>query len=71
MLENTDFKGITAIERISEKVVETLVANDGFSEEQATDFFYSSQTYLLLSDISSGYFKKSWQEIYEVLKKEL
>lgn len=71
MLEHSDFKGITAIERISEVVVENLVANDDFSEKQATDFFYNSQTYLLLSDVNSGYFKKSWQEIYEMLKKEL
>ncbi|MDR1023022.1 MAG: DUF3990 domain-containing protein [Prevotellaceae bacterium] len=71
MLEHTDFKGITAIERISEVVVESLVANGDFSEKQATDFFYNSQTYLLLSDVNSSYFKKSWQEIYEMLKKEL
>jgi hypothetical protein len=71
MLVHTDFKGITAIERISEAIVENLVAHCGLSEKQATDFFYNSQTYLLLSDTGSGYFKKPWQEIYEMLKKEL
>jgi hypothetical protein len=71
ILEHTDFKGITAIERISEAVVENLVTNHNFSEKQATDLFYNSKTYLLLSDINSGYFEKPWQEIYEILKKEL
>jgi hypothetical protein len=71
MLERVDFRGITAIERISEAVVANLVANDDLSEAQATDFFYNSQTYTILSDVNSGYFEKPWQEIYELLKKEL
>jgi hypothetical protein len=71
MLEHTDFKGITAIERISEAAVENLVADYGFSEKHAADFFYNSKTYLLLSDVNSGYFEKPWQEIHEMLKKEL
>jgi hypothetical protein len=71
MLEHTDFKGITAIERIIEAAVENLVADYVFSEKQAADIFYNSKTYLLLSDVNSGYFEKPWQEIHEMLKKEL
>lgn len=40
-------------------------------EEKATDIFFSSQTFLQLSDESTQLFKKNWQEIYELLKQEL
>ena len=42
----------------------------GIDEEQATDKFFSSQTFIQLSDDSSELFEKSWQEIYEMLKRE-
>ena len=40
-------------------------------EETATDKFYSSKTFAKLADDSTELYKKSWQEIYELLKREL
>jgi hypothetical protein len=40
-------------------------------EVKATDLFYNSETFARLADESAGYYKKSWTEIYEMLKKEL
>jgi len=40
-------------------------------ETQATDIFYNSETFAQLSDESTELYKHSWQEIYEILKKEL
>ncbi|MDR3236337.1 MAG: DUF3990 domain-containing protein [Prevotellaceae bacterium] len=71
MLEHTDFKGITAIERTSEKIVENLIINCGISEMQAADLLYSSMIYNELTTTENELYKKPWQEIYEMLKKEL
>jgi hypothetical protein len=71
MLEQTDFGGITSIERISEHIVENLIVDRVLSEMEATDLFYNSETFALLADKSAEYYKKSWTEIYEMLKKEL
>jgi len=71
MLEQTDFSGITAIERISENIVENLMSDNGYSEIEATDLFYSSVIYSKLSDVATKLYLKSWQEIYDMLIKEL
>ncbi|MDR2854511.1 MAG: DUF3990 domain-containing protein [Prevotellaceae bacterium] len=71
MLEQIDFSGITAIERISENVVESLIVDNNFSETEATDFFYNSAIYSNLTNIETNLYQKSWQEIYTMLKQEL
>ena len=58
------------IEDIGKKIIETLMFDYGIDEEKATDKFFFSQAFIQLSDDSSELFKKSWQEIYEMLKKE-
>jgi hypothetical protein len=73
MLENetnTNIDILFNIEDIGEKIIEALMFDYGIDEEKATDKFFSSQTFLQLSDVSSELFEKSWQEIYEMLKKE-
>ena len=40
-------------------------------ETQATDLFYNSETFGKLADENTGFHLKSWQEIYEILKKEI
>jgi AraC-like DNA-binding protein len=40
-------------------------------EKTASDIFYTSATFVRLSDRTTGLYLKSWQEIYEMLKKEL
>ena len=70
MLERISFEGITLIERASEKIVEQLVLEKNISEIKASDYLFNSKTYIQLTDISTGLYKKTWQEIYEILKKE-
>jgi hypothetical protein len=60
---------------ISEPVIENLMIDLHINEKEATDLFYTSNTFAQLSDESThpsadGY-KKPWQEIYELLKMEL
>jgi hypothetical protein len=70
MLRMTDYKVIINIEDIGEKVIEALVVDFAKSEKDASEFFYSSDTFTKLSDYSSRFFAKPWQEIYEILKTE-
>jgi hypothetical protein len=71
MLEQSNFEGITSIERASEKIVEQLVMEKNIPETEASDYLFNSETYVRLTDISSGLYKKEWTEIYKLLKKEL
>lgn len=71
MLERTDFKGITAIERASENIVGRLIADCNMSDAEATDTFYNSDTYAGLSDVSTQKYRLPWDEIYAMLRDEL
>ncbi|MDR0873037.1 MAG: DUF3990 domain-containing protein [Prevotellaceae bacterium] len=59
------------IEDIGEKIVENLIIDYGKSERKASEFFFSSETFGKLADISTKFYQKSWQEIYELLKNEI
>ena len=59
------------IEDIGAQIVETLIIDMGKSTKDASDIFFSSATFGNLSDISTRLYEKPWQEIYEMLKKEL
>ena len=56
---------------ISEPIVENLMLDFKIDEEQATDLFFSSKTFGKLADESTEFYKKSWNEIYELVKQEL
>lgn len=56
---------------IGEQVVEQLMFDNNIDEEKATDVFFSSETFGKLSDESTELYKKSWQEVYELLKLEI
>jgi hypothetical protein len=71
MLEQTDFRGITLVEETSEYIVEALISECGLPETIATDIFYNSATYVLLTDISTKNYEKKWREIFDDLKREL
>jgi hypothetical protein len=71
MLKKVNHKPIIKIEDISELIVEKLVVDFNIDEEQAADRFYSSNIFGKLANISTEYYRKSWQEIYEMLKTEL
>jgi hypothetical protein len=56
---------------ISELVIEALITDFNMDTGNATDKFYTSTTFAQLSDKSTALYLKPWQEIYEMLKKEL
>jgi hypothetical protein len=70
MLDYVDYKMISGIEIIGEKVVEMLILDQGFTDTQAADVFYTSAVFTQLADPETKFFRKSWQEIYEMIKKE-
>jgi len=71
MLELIDDEANLNIIMISEPIIENLMLNFNIGEEQATDLFYTSKTFAQLSNEYTELFKKSWQEVYELLKDEL
>ncbi|MDR0692681.1 MAG: DUF3990 domain-containing protein [Prevotellaceae bacterium] len=59
------------ISEIGEPLLEKLILDNQIDEIKATDLFYNSETFTRLADVSTGFYLKPWQEIYEILKKEL
>jgi len=59
------------ISEIGEPLLEQLVLDFDIGEEKATDLFYSSETFGELADETTKLYKKTWIEIYEMLKNEL
>jgi hypothetical protein len=59
------------LSEIGESLLEQFVLDFNYGEEKATDIFYSSNTFGKLADKSTELYKKTWQEIYEMLKIEL
>jgi len=59
------------VSEIGEPLLEQFVIDSNTDEEKATDLFFSSKTFAQLADATTELYKKSWQEIYELLKQEL
>jgi hypothetical protein len=59
------------ISEISESLLETLMLDNQINAVKAADLFYNSETFAQLEDENSKLNVKPWQEIYEMLKKEL
>ena len=71
LLKKTDTKYASYVVRISEQVIEKLMMYLNIDEKQVADIFYTSKVFVALSDKSTELYKKTWQEIYEMLKLEL
>ena len=69
MIEKT--KKNKFINDIDDIITQFLVTEFGMTEQQSIDFYFQSKTYSKLIDESTEFYKKTWQEIYEMLKKEL
>ena len=67
------FKGRidSAMYHIDSEVILSMMENYGMTELEATDIYYTSKTYTLLTDETTELYKKTWQEIYELLQDEL
>ena len=59
-----------AVYDIGDKVVQSLMIDYDINELEAADRYYTSSTYTQLADESTEFYKKTWQEIYELLKTE-
>ena len=59
------------IRHIGSDVLQALMTDYGINEIEATDKFYTSNTYTQLADETTEFYKKDWTEIYELLKQEL
>jgi len=63
-------KNDSKILQMKDLLVEQLMIDNHIDETQATDIFYISETFAQLADEATELYKRSWQEIYEMLKKE-
>jgi hypothetical protein len=70
-IEQVGFEDIYNTEEISNSVVEALLADYDMDEKTAMDKFYQTNIYVQLADMDTGFYTKTWQEIYEMIKKEL
>ena len=59
------------IYHIDSEILRALMTDYGMNELGAADKYYTSQTYSQLADETTEFYKKSWLEIYKLLKKEL
>ncbi|MDR1938237.1 MAG: hypothetical protein LBQ73_07050 [Tannerellaceae bacterium] len=57
--------------RINESVVAQLILDKKVDEKTASDIFYTSTTFVQLSDKATNLYLKPWQEIYKMLENEL
>jgi hypothetical protein len=70
MLSSVEKTNDSKILQIDDMIVEQLMFDNQIDETQAVDLFYNSKTFEKLSDKSTNFHQKSWQEIYEILRKE-
>lgn len=61
----------SAIYHIDDYVVQALMIDYEKTEIEAMDIYYTSETYSELAAEITELYKKTWQEIYEILKTEL
>jgi hypothetical protein len=61
----------SAIYHIDSDVLQALMTAHEMNELDATDKYYTSQTYSRLADETTELYEKSWHEIYQMLKQKL
>jgi hypothetical protein len=59
------------IEKICEDILNNLVNEKSIDANTASDLFYSSKTFFNITDITTGLYKKNWQDIYRMLHEEI
>jgi hypothetical protein len=70
-LEYTDSRAEWNMEHIANDVIKQIIKDKNMDDREATDIFFTSQTFTKLSDKSTKIHLMPWQEVYEMLKKEL
>lgn len=71
MIEPLDGKYYVDVKHISKPIIKTLITEQNISKDAAVDLLYNSATFGKLSEKNTELYLKDWQEIYEMLKKEL
>jgi hypothetical protein len=71
MIERKVDRSELIIDDIDEAITGALVIDFEMTEEKALDVYLESQTYVMLSDESTGLYQKPWTEIYQLLVQEL
>ena len=61
--------GFFQMEELTKSVV-TALTESGIDQLTAINLFYNSNTFTQLSDVKTGLYVKTWQEIYEILQTE-
>ena len=59
------------VNNIDDAITQSLVTEFDLTEQKAIDLYFQSKTYGRLTDENTKLYEKTWQEIYEMLKKEL
>ncbi|GHT00589.1 hypothetical protein FACS189421_12780 [Bacteroidia bacterium] len=71
MIESLDDKYYIDVKHISKPIIKSLITEQNISKDNAADLLYNSVIFGQLSEKSTELYLKDWQEIYELLKKEL
>lgn len=71
MVEPMDKEYYVDVKHISRPIIEALVTEQNFDKYGAADALYNSGTFTKLSNRASDLYKKTWTEIYDMLKAEL
>ena len=71
MLEWVNKKIDLSMLSINNNIIQSIIKDKKLSEEKAIDLFFSSNIYIQLTDESTGLYKKSWEDIYELLRREI
>lgn len=71
MLERMNLAPHKEVKKIGARIVKHLIDVDGITEKNARALYYKSDTYKNLYDEDTELYKKSWQEIYDILKEEI
>ena len=71
LISKPDRRTISAMEDTVENITLQLIEDLNVKEEEATDILYSSNIFAQFANENTRLYKKSWQEIYEMLRQEL
>jgi hypothetical protein len=71
MIEPIDKNYYIDVKHISRPIIEKLIAEQNVDKYDAADMLYNSMVFSQLSDKTTKFYKKTWEEIYNMLKTEL
>ena len=56
---------------VNDAIIQSLIKEKNITEEKAVDLYFASKAYKQLIDETTGLSTKPWENVYELLKKEL